>query len=66
MNEDNIEKLPLGCTPKYIWIAQRKISLARAIYEYTQAGVGIESIRSWINELKELTDMDIVPEIYGI
>lgn len=64
MDRIDYEKPPLGVTPNYIWIHQRKSELARAIYEYIQFSYSRPNnnfqplLRLWISELSELVGPD--------
>ena len=47
-----VEKPPLGLTPRYMWISERKSDIIRAMDRYSSAGKVIP--REWIEELANL------------
>lgn len=51
MMRNDLEKPPLGCMPKRLWLQSRAAELVRAIHEYMAAGDYNDKLFEWLEEL---------------
>ena len=51
-----MSKPPLGLTPRFIWIEQRKQDIIDAVRRYTEANKEIPT--EWINEYNEILKLE--------
>lgn len=58
LNKEEINP-SLGVIPKKFWIMTRKKELARAIHEYMSTNTPCDKLTEWVNELKELNDVQL-------